>query len=84
MFVATDIRFLFRYRPSAPFIGYQVNEATLDPNCYDLLASRRRLASFVAIARRPASAVHWFHLGRMLTPVDQWFGALSVVVRLHV
>ena len=33
-------------------IGYRVADGTLDPSCYDLLASEARLASFVAIERR--------------------------------
>ena len=32
-------------------IGYRVTEGTLDPSCYDLLASEARLASFIAIAK---------------------------------
>ena len=32
-------------------IGYRVADSTLDPSCYDLLASEARLASFVAIAK---------------------------------
>ena len=32
-------------------IGYLVAEGTLDPSCYDLLASEARLASFMAIAK---------------------------------
>ena len=32
-------------------IGYRVADGTLDPSCYDLLASEARLASFFAIAK---------------------------------
>ena len=32
-------------------IGYRVADGTLDPSCYDLLASEARLASFIAIAK---------------------------------
>ena len=49
-------------------IGYRVPEGTLDPNCYDLLASEARLASFFAIAKGDIPARHWFHLGRTVTP----------------
>ena len=49
-------------------IGYQAAEGALDPNCYDLLASEARLASFVAIAKGDAPARHWFRLGRAVTP----------------
>ena len=50
-------------------IGYLVAEGALDPNCYDLLASEARLASFFAIAKGDVPATHWFRLGRAATPV---------------
>ncbi len=50
-------------------IGYRVAEGTLDPSCYDLLASEARLASFIAIAKGDVPARHWFHLGRAVTPI---------------
>ena len=50
-------------------IGYLVNEGVLDQNCYDLLASEARLASFFAIAKGDVAAKHWFRLGRSATPV---------------
>ncbi|WP_456085342.1 GH36-type glycosyl hydrolase domain-containing protein [Magnetospirillum molischianum] len=50
-------------------IGYLVPEGTLDPNCYDLLASEARLASFIAIAKGDIPARHWFRLGRTMAPV---------------
>ena len=58
-------------------IGYQVAEGSLDPNCYDLLASEARLASFVAIAKGDVPARHWFRLGRNLTPVDRGSALIS-------
>ena len=50
-------------------IGYRVTDGTLDPSCYDLLASEARLASFIAIAKGDVPARHWFHLGRAVTPI---------------
>ncbi|TWT05934.1 GH36-type glycosyl hydrolase domain-containing protein [Reyranella sp. CPCC 100927] len=50
-------------------IGYRVPEGALDTNCYDLLASEARLASFMAIAKGDVPARHWFHLGRAAMPV---------------
>ncbi len=44
-------------------------EGSLDPNCYDLLASEARLASFVAIANGDVPARHWFRLGRAVVRV---------------
>jgi cyclic beta-1,2-glucan synthetase len=58
-------------------IGYQVAEGTLDPNCYDLLASEARLASFIAIAKGDVPVQHWFRLGRALTPVDRGSALIS-------
>ena len=45
-------------------IGYLASEGSLDLNCYDLLASEARLASFLAIAKGDIPARHWFRLGR--------------------
>ena len=58
-------------------IGYRVTDGSLDPNCYDLLASEARLASFVAIAKGEVPARHWFRLGRPMTPVDQGSALIS-------
>ncbi|HVH17601.1 MAG TPA: glucoamylase family protein, partial [Myxococcota bacterium] len=58
-------------------IGYRVAEGTLDPNCYDLLASEARLASFVAIAKGDLPASHWFALGRPMTPLERGAALIS-------
>jgi cyclic beta-1,2-glucan synthetase len=58
-------------------LGYRVDEGTLDSNCYDLLASEARLASFVAIAKGDVPTRHWFRLGRSLTPVDRGSALVS-------
>src|SRR6185503_6857089 len=63
-------------------IGYRVAEGTLDPSCYDLLASEARLASFIAIAKGDVPARHWFRLGRPVTPIGagaalvSWSGSM--------
>ncbi|MEQ8768287.1 MAG: glucoamylase family protein [Planctomycetota bacterium] len=64
-----DFRFLFDPTRKLFSIGYRVSEGTLDPSCYDLLASEARLGSFLAIAKGDVSPRHWFLLGRALTPV---------------
>ncbi len=64
-----DFGFLFDRERKLLSIGYLVAEGSLDPSCYDLLASEARLASFVAIAKGDVPARHWFRLGRALTPV---------------
>ena len=77
MVEAMDFRFL--YDPSRKLfsIGYRVADRTLDPSCYDLLASEARLASFVAIAKGDVGPKHWFLLGRALTPVGRGAALVS-------
>ena len=58
-------------------IGYLVPEAVQDENCYDLLASEARLASFFAIAKGDAPARHWFRLGRAATPIGPGAALIS-------
>ena len=58
-------------------IGYLLNEGALDQNCYDLLASEARLASFFAIAKGDVPAKHWFRLGRAATPVARGAALIS-------
>ena len=58
-------------------IGYLVPEGIQDSNCYDLLASEARLASFFAIAKGDVPARHWFRLGRAATPVGPGAALIS-------
>ena len=58
-------------------IGHVVAEDTLDPHCYDLLASEARLASFMAIAMGEVPARHWFRLGREVTPIGRGAALVS-------
>ena len=79
-----EMKFDFLFDPARHLlsIGYRVADGTLDSNCYDLLASEARLASFVAIARGDVPSKHWFRLGRGLTPVEggsaliSWSGSM--------
>jgi cyclic beta-1,2-glucan synthetase len=63
-------------------IGYRVSDGSLDPGCYDLLASEARLTSFLAIAKGDVPVSHWFRLGRALRPVERdailvsWSGSM--------
>jgi cyclic beta-1,2-glucan synthetase len=72
-----DFRFLFDSSRKLFSIGYRVADGTLDPSCYDLLASEARLGSFVAIAKGDVSPRHWFRLGRALTPVGRGAALVS-------
>ncbi|MGH8502562.1 MAG: GH36-type glycosyl hydrolase domain-containing protein [Gammaproteobacteria bacterium] len=82
LFYAMDFTFLFDSSRKLFSIGYRVNDDTLDPSYYDLLASEARLTSFIAIAKGDAPPAHWFRLGRVLTPVDgsaalvSWSGSM--------
>jgi cellobiose phosphorylase len=63
-------------------IGYNVSQHRLETNCYDLLASEARLASYVAIALGQVEQNHWFRLGRSLTSTSgtptliSWSGSM--------
>jgi cyclic beta-1,2-glucan glucanotransferase len=74
---AMDFHFLFDSSRKLFSIGYRAAEGTLDPSCYDLLASEARLGSFVAIAKGDVSPRHWFLLGRALTPVGRGAALVS-------
>ncbi|HEV8617073.1 MAG TPA: glucoamylase family protein [Methylomirabilota bacterium] len=77
-----DFTFLFDPTRKLFSLGYRVAEGTLDPGCYDLLASEARLTSFLAVAKGEVPVSHWFRLGRALTPVERdsvlvsWSGSM--------
>jgi cyclic beta-1,2-glucan synthetase len=77
IFAAMEFGFLFDNSRKLLSIGYRCTDGTLDPNCYDLLASEARLASFIAIAKGDIPSSHWFHLGRALTPVGRGSALIS-------
>ncbi len=77
LFKDMDFTFLFDDSRKLFSIGYRITDGSLDPSCYDLLASEARLASFIAIAKGEAPPLHWFHLGRALTPVDRGSALIS-------
>ena len=66
---STDFRFLYDQERQLLSIGYLPSDGQRDPNCYDLLASEARLASFFAIAKGDIPTKHWFRLGRITTMV---------------
>jgi cyclic beta-1,2-glucan synthetase len=77
MAVAMEFGFLLDPDRKLLAIGYRVAEGSLDPSCYDLLASEARLASFVAIAKGDVASRHWFRLGRAVTPVGRGAALIS-------
>ena len=76
-FRETDFQLVFEPTRKLLSVGFRVGDGTLDPSCYDLLASEARLASFVAIAKGDIPSAHWFHLGRPLTPVGRGSALVS-------
>ncbi|HEX6260778.1 MAG TPA: glucoamylase family protein, partial [Woeseiaceae bacterium] len=77
LFEEMEFAFLFDRTRKLFSIGYRVSDDSLDPSCYDLLASEARLTSFIAIAKGDVPSAHWFHLGRALTPVDRGSALVS-------
>ncbi len=79
---AMEFGFLLDTQRKLLSIGYRATDGSLDPSCYDLLASEARLASFVAIAKGDIPARHWFRLGRTVTPIGagaalvSWSGSM--------
>jgi cyclic beta-1,2-glucan synthetase len=82
MAMEMEFGFLFDVQRQLLSIGYSLADSALDPNCYDLLASEARLASFFAIAKGDVPARHWFRLGRAATPLSggsaliSWSGSM--------
>jgi cyclic beta-1,2-glucan synthetase len=77
LFEAMEFGFLYNPQRQLLSIGYRVTDGSLDANCYDLLASEARLASFIAIAKGDVPVRHWFRLGRDVTPVDRGLALIS-------
>jgi cyclic beta-1,2-glucan synthetase len=77
--MAEAMQFAFLMDPERRLlsIGYRAADGSLDSNCYDLLASEARLASFVAIAKSDVPARHWFRLGRAVTPIGHGAALIS-------
>jgi cyclic beta-1,2-glucan synthetase len=75
--MAMEFGFLLDHDRRLLSIGYRVADDSLDPGCYDLLASEARLASFMAIAKGDVAARHWFRLGRAVTPIAHGAALIS-------
>ena len=63
---AKEIDFAFLVNPSRQIlsIGYDTGTHQVHENCYDLLASEARIATFLAIARGDLPQQSWFKLAR--------------------
>lgn len=65
-----DFKFLYNKGKKLMSIGYDCENDLLDENCYDLLASEVRIASFLAISKGDIPIEHWFKLGRIGVNLD--------------
>ncbi len=77
MALETEFGFLFDAQRQLLSIGFSIPDSALDQNCYDLLASEARLASFFAIAKGDLPARYWFRLGRAATPISHGSALIS-------
>jgi cyclic beta-1,2-glucan synthetase len=77
LFEEMDFSFLFDPTRKLFSIGFNVDNNSLDPSYYDMLASEARVTSFIAIAKGEVPVKHWFSLGRTLTPLHNGAALLS-------
>ena len=74
---ATDFKHLYSEENRIFSIGFNVEDNTLTPSYYDLLASEARQASLIAIAKKDVPAKHWYNLSRTLTVLNKYKGLIS-------
>jgi hypothetical protein len=77
--LAGEIDFAFLVHPNRQVlsIGYNVGTHKIEENCYDLIASEARIATFLAIARGDLPQQSWFKLAREHTYAYGRFICLS-------
>ncbi len=75
--INTDFSYLYSKENRIFSIGFNVEDNSLTPTYYDLLASEARQASLVAIAKKDVPAKHWNNLSRTLTTMDKYKGLIS-------
>ena len=75
--LSMDFAFLLDRERKLLSIGYSLADNSLDPNCYDLLASEARLASLFAIAKGDVATRHWFRLSRAATAIGSGSALIS-------
>ena len=73
----TDFRHLYSEENRIFSIGFNVEDNSLTPSYYDLLASEARQASLIAIAKKDVPAKHWYNLSRTLTVLKKYKGLIS-------
>ena len=73
----TNFKYLYSEENRIFSIGFNVEDNSLTPSYYDLLASEARQASLVAIAKKDIPAKHWYNLSRTLTILNRYKGLIS-------
>ena len=73
----TNFKYLYSEENRIFSIGFNVEDNSLTPSYYDLLASEARQASFIAIAKKDVPAKHWYNLSRTLTVLNKYKGLIS-------
>ena len=73
----TDFKYLYSEENRIFSIGFNVEDNSLTPSYYDLLASEARQASLIAIAKKDVPAKHWYNLSRTLTVLNKYKGLIS-------
>lgn len=72
-----DFSYLYCKESRIFSIGFNIEEGSLTPSYYDLLASEARQASLIAIAKKDVPAKHWYSLSRTLTTLNKYKGLIS-------
>ena len=73
----TNFKYLYCEESRIFSIGFNVEDNSLTPSYYDLLASEARQASLVAIAKKDVPEKHWYNLSRTLTEINRYKGLIS-------
>ena len=73
----TNFKYLYCEESRIFSIGFNVEDNSLTPSYYDLLASEARQASLIAIAKKDVPEKHWYNLSRTLTELDSYKGLIS-------
>ena len=73
----TNFKYLYSEENRIFSIGFNVEDNSLTPSYYDLLASEARQASLIAIAKKDIPAKHWYNLSRTLTVLNKYKGLIS-------
>lgn len=76
-FAEMEYDFLYNKSQQLLSIGYQEEDACMDANCYDVLASEARMAAFIAIGQGKLPKKSWFVARRLLLNTNGTYVLLS-------